>query len=67
MITDRAADAFFFLSSGPPPSNQRENILRPRPQVTPPPLSRLRLLPLFNSHPLDLIMSVIVATGMSDA
>jgi len=24
MIADRAADAFFFLSSGPPPSNQRE-------------------------------------------
>jgi hypothetical protein len=31
------------------------NILRPRPQVTLPPLSRLRLLPLLNSRPLDLI------------
>ncbi len=33
----------------------KRNILRPRPQVTLPPLSRLRLLPLFNSRPLDLI------------
>jgi len=45
----------------------KRNILRPRPQVTLPPLSRLRLLPLLNSHPLDPIMSVVVATSMSDA
>jgi hypothetical protein len=31
-----------------------------------PPLSGLRLLPLLNSHRLDLIVSVLVATGMSD-
>ncbi len=33
----------------------KRNISRLRPQVTLPPQSRLRLLPLLNSHPLDLI------------
>ena len=31
-----------------------------------PPLSGLRLLPLLNSDRLDLIISVLVATGMSE-
>jgi hypothetical protein len=44
----------------------KRNILRPRLQVALLPLSRLRLLPLLNSHRLDLIISVLVATGMSD-
>jgi hypothetical protein len=34
-----------------------KNILRPRPQVTLPPLSRLRLLPLLNSHRLDFMIA----------
>jgi hypothetical protein len=43
----------------------KRNILRPRPQVTLLPLSRLRSLPLLNSRPLNLTMSVIVATGIA--
>ena len=59
MIADRAADAFFFCP-GPPPSYIGKYIAAKAASNTPPTI-KIKLLPLLNSHRLDLIISVLVS------